>query len=432
MSHLIIEQGIDVGKEVAVPPAGMKFGRSPANDLVLDDDAVMLFHGRFFFKSDGSLWVTDFGAANKTTVDGEPVDEFQLSVGNLIEVGHTGFRVIKASQEEESASVANDAAGHGHIDLGFKREKKQLPRHHKKEKRSTFSSRLLQVLVVLMVLVVLLIVGPSLLELSKKEIAVAPQEETLLMAYERVQADTRNIFRYYLELTANGEFSIQIDDLKNDRHVSKKKQISETIRLQLSNSIEEAGFFDVDSDYAGEAPDQYDLHDIAVSRNRRFHRIKVLNRSLPLAIKRTKEVIEDFARSELGISFTWNLSVEELMKLAEESYSLGQARFAERDVRYGNLAAAIKHFEEAQLYLETIEPKPQLDRSAADGLRKANEIRNERYEDYMFRAEKEIRMKNWESAAKHLRILSELIPDRSDERYDTVNSKLLNVEQHLK
>ncbi|MCF7849205.1 MAG: FHA domain-containing protein, partial [Kiritimatiellales bacterium] len=251
MSHLIIEQGIDVGKEVAVPPAGMKFGRSPANDLVLDDDAVMLFHGRFFFKSDGSLWVTDFGAANKTTVDGEPVDEFQLSVGNLIEVGHTGFRVIKASQEEESASVANDAAGHGHIDLGFKREKKQLPRHHKKEKRSTFSSRLLQVLVVLMVLVVLLIVGPSLLELSKKEIAVAPQEETLLMAYERVQADTRNIFRYYLELTANGEFSIQIDDLKNDRHVSKKKQISETIRLQLSNSIEEAGFFDVDSDYAG-------------------------------------------------------------------------------------------------------------------------------------------------------------------------------------
>ena len=37
MSHLIIEQGKDVGKEVTVPSGGMKFGRSPANDLVLDD-----------------------------------------------------------------------------------------------------------------------------------------------------------------------------------------------------------------------------------------------------------------------------------------------------------------------------------------------------------------------------------------------------------
>ena len=87
MSHLIIEQGKEVGTEVVVPPTGMKFGRSPANDLVLDDEAAMLFHGRFFFKSDGSLWVTDFGAGEKTTVGGMPVDEHQLKSGDLVVVG---------------------------------------------------------------------------------------------------------------------------------------------------------------------------------------------------------------------------------------------------------------------------------------------------------------------------------------------------------
>ncbi len=80
MSHLIIEQGEAVGTEVSIPMAGMKFGRSPANDLVLKDESVMLFHGRFFFKSDGSLWVTDFGAGEKTTVGGLPIDEHQLKV----------------------------------------------------------------------------------------------------------------------------------------------------------------------------------------------------------------------------------------------------------------------------------------------------------------------------------------------------------------
>ena len=55
MFHLIIEQGDSIGTEVTVPPSGMKFGRSPANDFVLNDDSVMLFHGRFFFKSDGKF-----------------------------------------------------------------------------------------------------------------------------------------------------------------------------------------------------------------------------------------------------------------------------------------------------------------------------------------------------------------------------------------
>lgn len=447
MSHLIIEQGKDVGTEVEVPAAGMKFGRSPANDLVLEDDAVMLFHGRFFFKSDGTLWVTDFGAGEKTTVGGEPVDEHQLSVGDLVAVGGTAFRIISTVRDAEpvaapaAAPVAMDpepaaaaVAADEEIDLGFKREKRTRKKEEKKEvvKTSSFTSRLLQVAVILLFLIVLVIVGPSLWEMSNTKVTTVQPEESLTFAYERVMGNTKNIFRYHVELDDKGIFSVRIDDLKTNRHQVESKEISDTVIEQLSHGIESAGFFDVDSDYAGTANNQYDLYRIAVLRNNHFHRITVLNWTPPTAIKRTTQLIEDFAVSELGISFTWMKEPEELMQLAENAFEVGEARYNERDVRYGNLATAISHLKETMLYLETIEPKPALYHRASALLESALMEQNVRYEDFLFRSDRAIRLRNWDEAARYLRILSELIQERSDPRYDKINSKLLNVEQHLR
>jgi hypothetical protein len=122
----------------------------------------------------------------------------------------------------------------------------------------------------------------------------------------------------------------------------------------------------------------------------------------------------------------------ELMQLAKAAFELGEARFAERDVRYGNLASSISHFKETMLYLETIEPKPGLYRQASIAYEAAVQEQGIRYEDYMFRADRAIRLKDREEAAKYLRILLELVQDRSDPRYDKISAKLLNIEQHLK
>jgi len=143
-------------------------------------------------------------------------------------------------------------------------------------------------------------------------------------------------------------------------------------------------------------------------------------------------VIEDFALSEIGIPFTFFKDNDELMRYAEQAYELGTARYAERDVRHGNLAEAIKHFKEAMLYLETFEPKPALYSQAADALLRANNERNRRYEEYMFRADRAIRLRDWVGAEEALRILGELIPEREDARNEKINAKLLNVEQHLR
>jgi pSer/pThr/pTyr-binding forkhead associated (FHA) protein len=440
MSHLIIEQGKDVGQEVSVPAAGMKFGRSPANDLVLDDDSAMLFHGRFFFKSDGSLWVTDFGAGEKTMVGGMPIDEYQLKTGDLVEVGATAFRIINTEQDSTAGQAAPAAAttqsAPDEIDLGFKGSKKVREPSAVEEKDpgkgGSLMHRLMQVLVSLLVLVVLLFVGPELMKIAQDDAPLVEQKQTLAISYERVQADTINIFRYHIEIDEKGNFTINIDDLKNKRHIQKQHQVSDTMMLQLSRSIDDAGFFQIDSDYAGTAQGKYDLYDLTVQRNRRYHHIKVLNRVPPQEIKRTVSVIEDFALSEVGIPFTFFKENAELMLYAEQAYELGAARFAERDVRHGNLAEAIKNFKEAMVYLETFEPKPALYSQAADGLLRANNDRSKRYEEYMFRADRSIRLREWGVARKHLQILSELVPEREDPRYEKISAKLLNVEQHLR
>jgi pSer/pThr/pTyr-binding forkhead associated (FHA) protein len=436
MTHLIIEQGKEVGKELSVPAAGMKFGRSPANDLVLDDEQVMLFHGRFFFKSDGTLWVTDFGAGEKTTVGGAPVDEQQLSVGDLIAVGATAFRVIN-TKESDSAVAPVEAPvvpENEEIDLGFKGSKAVVePEQAKKEShRSSLMHRVMQVAVTLLVLGVLVLIGPELIKIASDDTPVVQQKDTLALSYERVQAGTDNIYRYCLELDEGGRCTISINDLKGKRHFQNEKELSDTVMLQLSRSIQDAGFFNVDSDYAGTAQDQYDLYDLNVQRNRRNHHIKVLNREPPQEIKRTATVLEDFALSELGVPFSFKWKREKLMLYGEQSYELGRARYAERDVRHGNLAEAIKHFEETMLYLETIEPKPALYSQAADGLQKAKDEQQRRYDDFMFRADRSIRLSDWTEAAKHLRVLTELVPDRNDPRYDKISAKLLNVEHHLR
>ena len=438
MSHFIIERGNQLGKEISVPQDGMKFGRSPANDLVLEDDSVMLFHGRFFFKTDGTLWVTDFGAGEKTMVGGIPVDEHQLNVGDLVEVGRAAFRIINTTQEGGAGTgpVAASPGASEEIDLGFKggkemRQPSSSSGQHP-DKHGSLIHRVTQVVVILLLLGVLMLVVPEVLKIASTDAPVVEQRETLALSYERVQADTQNIFRYKIDIDEKGNFLIAIDDLKNNRHIQKQHSVSDTMMLQLSRSIEEAGFFEVDSDFAGTAEGRYDLYDMTVLRNRNYHHIQVLNRVPPQQIKRTVSVIEDFALSEVGIPFTLFKDNEELMRYAEQAYELAVTRYDERDVRHDNLAEAIKHFKEAMVYLETFEPKPALYSQAADGLLRANNERDRRYEEYMFRADRAIRLRDWAGAQKALQTLGELIPEREDARHEKINAKLLNVEQHLR
>jgi hypothetical protein len=415
----------------------MKFGRSPANDLVLDDESVMLFQGRLFFKSDDALWITDFSAAEKTTVGGEPIDEYALSVGDLIEVGGTAFRVISIKPDGEEApapAAAAKKATEEEIDLGFKSDKRQPQPKVKKErtKAQSLVHRILQVLIVLLVLLVIAVAAPEILNQNSRNVSPAvEQEKSMSFTYESVRGSYKDIFRYHLELTPEGTATIQIDNL-GSRHNTKSAEVSAEALETLSRRLSSSGFFDIERDYVATAPNAYVYSDVAIYCNGRFNQVRVLNREAPKDFEHTVAILEDFVFSVLDIPFTLLEDEETLLRFAADSFKLGEARFSERDVRPGNLAEAVKHYKEAVVYLESLDIKPELYERVKHGMAKAVAEQDTRYKDYKFNAERAMRLGDWREAEKQLRVLAELIPDRKDDRYEIISSKQLEVEEHLR
>jgi pSer/pThr/pTyr-binding forkhead associated (FHA) protein len=67
---------------------GLTIGRAEDNDLVARDGRVSRHHGRIAGRR-GTLVYLDLGSTNGSRVNGEPVTEVVLGVGDRLEVGET-------------------------------------------------------------------------------------------------------------------------------------------------------------------------------------------------------------------------------------------------------------------------------------------------------------------------------------------------------
>lgn len=433
MSHLIIEQGKDVGREIMIPQTGIKFGRSPANNLVLDDEVVMLFQGRFFFKSDGTLWITDFSVGEKARLGGEPIDEEQLTVGDLVEVGSSAFRVISTKREGSGPAPAADAPAQDEIDLGFKPAKPVGRTPNAAREPSKHASPLYRLLqgTVIVLLLLLVVVGATEL-MGARERSGGIKQKGIAFAYESVSGDADNIFRYSLELTRDGKASIEVDDCRS-RHISQRAQLSAEDMENLSRRLAGSrGFFKINNNREVNIPGKYTLHDVALTLDGEFNHVRVLNREMPAELRQTIDILEEFALEALEVSFTLMEDDASLIRYAQDAFRLGEESFAERESAHGKLAKAIRHFNEAINYLETMEPKPDPYEKTMGLLEKARAEQDQRYKDFMFNVDRAMRLGDWAEAKRQLRVLAELIPDRSDERFQDISSKQLEVENKLR
>jgi hypothetical protein len=74
---------------------GLTIGRSADNDLVARDPRVSRHHGRIAGRR-GTLVYLDLGSTNGSRVNGEPVTEVVLGVGDRLEVGDTAIVLEEA------------------------------------------------------------------------------------------------------------------------------------------------------------------------------------------------------------------------------------------------------------------------------------------------------------------------------------------------
>ena len=77
-------------REVEISPAGLTIGRAEDNDLVARDTRVSRHHGRIVGRR-GTLIYLDLGSTNGSKVNGEPVGEVVLGVGDRLELGETAL-----------------------------------------------------------------------------------------------------------------------------------------------------------------------------------------------------------------------------------------------------------------------------------------------------------------------------------------------------
>ena len=79
-------------RNVVVEGGGLTIGRATDNDLVAMDSRVSRHHGRIVGRR-GTLVYSDLGSTNGSRVNGVPVTEVVLGVGDRLEVGDTALVV---------------------------------------------------------------------------------------------------------------------------------------------------------------------------------------------------------------------------------------------------------------------------------------------------------------------------------------------------
>ena len=442
--HILIEAGEDKGLRITVPPGGGRLGRSSKNDFVLRDPLLSRHHCRLYFKPDQGLWITDLGSANDTIVNGKQIHDERLRPGDVIMLGDTVLKVLNDGTESAPTPAAPVAAPVAAptpdraketvpepvVDLGL-----APPKPLDKKATRKLSTGPLLIIGSLVIALALAAWVPKLFrsnpsEDEKPTSPSDPSDYALEINYEKVQANPKNVFRYNLQITGDHVLAVQIDDLENNRHLRKEKKLDADYTRELASFIFESGFFALRDEYRGVQPDLLEQWEITVSVGRRTHSVCVANRLEPEPFKAVRERIEVCGKNELGL-WTMPFSTEELIQMADESHLRGQKLYDEREIRYGNLAAAMKDFEEASWYLEEVEPKPDFFSEILASLSDCKRELQEQYDDFNFKAERAIRMRSWEEAAVALRTICEMIPDRADPRNGEARRKLLDVETRM-
>jgi hypothetical protein len=208
--------------------------------------------------------------------------------------------------------------------------------------------------------------------------------------------------------------------------------VSPVILKDLAETLRKEDFFSLQDKYEGLPNEFFVRKFVQVTFGRQTKGVLVYNRpNDPDAFKSVRETIEEFAESELGLE-ALSLPPEELKRRAQDAYLLGRKLYEERNTpKHDNLWNAIKAFTEVEIYLESVEPKPDFFADALTTLATCREDLKKRVDDRDFSAQQNIKLREWEEAARNLKIILETVPDRTDERHAKANKELLSVERNL-
>ncbi len=108
--HLVLVNTKDAGSSFPLDQPGVKVGKAPDNDLVIDHPTVSRNHLIVHRQGDRFL-VQDLGSTNGTFIDGAQIREAYLRAGALLEVGDVQLRFQPQVAAMEIAPTSEDCLG---------------------------------------------------------------------------------------------------------------------------------------------------------------------------------------------------------------------------------------------------------------------------------------------------------------------------------
>ena len=441
--EIFVTEGPLKGRRFSVPADGLRLGRSSSCEISIPDPALSRNHCLFETR-DGGLWVTDLASANGTIVnDVQLGPESQLlRLGDTVCVGDSALRAVAAGETVADPAPAPAAApALPTIDLGLGGE--SSPDGTADAARGGGDAQppwpryvLWGVALLSVLAAVLLIVAPGSTREDEPvaELSGGDMGELVSFTYEKVEAGPRSIYRYVL--TYDGKsLGVRVDDVPAGRRVPPESaELSADARARLAEIFSSPDLYGLAPEYVGTPSEpgtlkSYGLHMI---RSGRVLDVSVENVSEPQAFQDMRMKLEAFADSELGL-FSLHMPVEKLRELSAEACRVAKAKWDERgESNFGNIAEALRKYDEAINYLKTVDPKPADYESIRERRKMVNDKLEEVYREHRVNAEQAIGTQNWELAKKELHVLLELVDDPGDERNKEVSRKLLEVEARMK
>ena len=430
-TELLVTAGPLEGQRFTVTVAGIRLGRSSSCEISISDPSLSRNQCLFELR-DGTVYVTDLASANGTAVNDESLGSTScpLKLGDRVQAGDSVLTLVVAGEDAiESEEIQN-------VDLGFAQSTEEKTADADEKPVGGSPLRLVLWLVLVLVLggsaaAILLVPRDS----SDDAVTARPLAPAKLwsVSYEKVEASTKGICRYAIDVDSAGGIVAQLDDVPDsNRHVRKSVALSEKAREELDRLFSSSELYRLEKEYSGiPRPGELNRYELRIARGTVVFSCVVENTTEPAAFKSVRLALESFSQNELGI-WAIQYSSEKLAEMSMEARMAADAKWEERDVNYGNLAAALKLYDEAVMDLETVNPKPE---DYGELITKRDMVRAEldrRYKDQRFEVDRAVNMGDWDKAVRELKVLCELVPDNRDPRHAEAAAKLMDAENRVK
>ena len=447
--EIVFLTGPNKGKRFDISSAALRIGRSSSSDVQIPDEELSRNHCMIEVSADGALTIADLASANGTFVNGENIegDTKPLKAGDEVSIGTSVFVIASPT----SPSPLPSPSPNNSIDLGFGGAKASDAASSGGEisdnvQKSSSAMRIVLLGVIAFLVVAIALVlefGDKLISVgaskkrSAKVVAQAPRDslrKIISFQYEKVDADSKRIFRYFANLDQSGILSVEFDDLPGEnRHMSRRKELTDAARAELEKIFAESEWAKLESHYSGA-----DVKSENALKSRRIRlvgrdgvkEVAVENRLEPDGFPRIRERLEAWVNNELGVQ-SIQRSRAELESSSEHCEELGDAKWEERDVEMANLSEAIRFFKLAKNDLITLGSNTKNVQRIQIKIEKAEGELKRRYDDVRGEAERARQIGDWDRAKEEFSKIREMIPARDDDRHREAIANLEDIENRI-